>query len=206
MMRPVPAPYIDQTADWPTGCESVSTVMLLRYLGADIDVETFVDRYLPQKEMALVDGRLYGPDPRQCFAGSPRDPDSFGCYAPVIVKALEKVCRELLPSMEPVDLTDIPTDLLLRDFIARDMPVIYWASLDMKQTVAGPSWILWDSQEEFTWISNEHCLLLTGISEDRLWFNDPWHDHGSVSCSRALAEQRHREQYSMAVSLQKKKV
>ena len=31
----IKVPYIDQTKEWPTGCESVSAVMLLQYLGMD---------------------------------------------------------------------------------------------------------------------------------------------------------------------------
>ena len=38
----IQAPCIDQTADWPTGCESVSTVMLLQYLGIHISVDDFI--------------------------------------------------------------------------------------------------------------------------------------------------------------------
>ena len=34
--------YIDQSVNWPTGCESVSTVMALRYLGMPITVEKFI--------------------------------------------------------------------------------------------------------------------------------------------------------------------
>lgn len=32
----IDVPYIDQSKLYPTGCESVSTVMLLRFLGIDI--------------------------------------------------------------------------------------------------------------------------------------------------------------------------
>ena len=34
-------PYIDQSVKYPTGCESVSTVMLLQYLGYEITVDEF---------------------------------------------------------------------------------------------------------------------------------------------------------------------
>ena len=36
----IDVPYIDQSKLYPTGCESVSTVMLLRFLGIDITVST----------------------------------------------------------------------------------------------------------------------------------------------------------------------
>ena len=39
----IEAPYIDQSLRWPTGCESVSAVMLLRYLGYDITVDEFIE-------------------------------------------------------------------------------------------------------------------------------------------------------------------
>lgn len=35
----IDVPYIDQSKLYPTGCESVSTVMLLRFLGIDITVD-----------------------------------------------------------------------------------------------------------------------------------------------------------------------
>ena len=88
------APYIDQSIFYPTGCESVSSVMLLQYLGIDITVDEFIEKYLDKQEFEERNGELYGPDPRKYFCGSPYDADSFGCYAPVIVNALEKIFSE----------------------------------------------------------------------------------------------------------------
>ena len=42
----IKVPYIDQTKEWPTGCECVSAVMLLQYLGFDVTVEEFVAKAL----------------------------------------------------------------------------------------------------------------------------------------------------------------
>ena len=39
-------PYIDQSVKYPTGCESVSAVMLLQYLGYSITVDEFIEKYL----------------------------------------------------------------------------------------------------------------------------------------------------------------
>ena len=90
MKKIIQVPYIDQSIKYPTGCESVSTVMLLQYLGYNSSVDDFISKYLEQKEFETVEGCLYGADPREYFCGSPYDKDSFGCYAPVICKALEK--------------------------------------------------------------------------------------------------------------------
>ena len=65
------APYIDQSGRYPTGCESVSAVMLLRHLGVDITVDEFIRSYLEQKAFEVRNGELFGPDPRKYFCGNP---------------------------------------------------------------------------------------------------------------------------------------
>lgn len=216
LKKVIKVPYIDQTKEWPTGCESVSAVMLLQYLGIDITVEEFVERHLEKGPLFEKDGRLYGADPRKVFVGSPEDENSMGCYAPVIRKALESVfCRaaKCAPerraarqdTWETVDLSGVPADTLLREYIDNDIPVIFWASIDLKETFAGPEWIVADTGEVFEWRSNEHCMLLVGYDEENYYFNDPWHNHGLIGYERKLVERRHSEQYEMAVSVRREK-
>lgn len=207
----IKVPYIDQTKEWPTGCESVSTVMLLQYLGVDISVKQFVERYLEKVPLFGKEGKLYGGDPWKVFVGDPADDQSMGCYAPVIRKALERVFKGETKitgadgsgcgSRMSVELTGVPMETLLRDYIDHDMPVIFWASIDLKETYAGPEWILADTGETFEWRSNEHCMLLVGYDEENYYFNDPWHNHGTIGYERKLVEKRHAEQYEMAVSV-----
>ena len=60
----IEAPYIDQSPRWPTGCESVSAVMLLRYLGYDITVDEFINNDLEmqdfREEMEMSSDRIRG--------------------------------------------------------------------------------------------------------------------------------------------------
>lgn len=213
----IKVPYIDQTKEWPTGCESVSAVMLLQYLGIDISVKMFVEQYLEKEPLFEKEGKLYGPNPWKTFAGDPADDQSMGCYAPVIMNSLKKViqakrqeCSDLdlqagdagcLTGGEVVDLSGVSMETLLRDYIDRDMPVIFWASIDLKETYSGPDWILTDTGETFTWRSNEHCMLLVGYNEENYYFNDPWHNHGTIGYEKRLVEKCHAEQYRMAVSI-----
>ncbi len=203
-------PYIDQTEDWPTGCESVSAVMLLQYLGTDISVKRFVEAFLEKKPFFEKDGKLYGGNPWKVFAGSPENEQSMGCYAPVIVKALEKVFMENQEKpgekLQAVDLTGVSMEKLLKEYIDKDMPIIFWASIDLKETVTGPEWILEDSGDIFTWRSNEHCMLLVGYDRENYYFNDPWHNHGTIGYEKKLVEKRHKEQYEMAVSVKRNSV
>ncbi|MDO4284476.1 MAG: C39 family peptidase [Eubacteriales bacterium] len=217
--KKIEVPYIDQTDRWPTGCESVSAVMLLHFLGISVSVDEFVDGYLPKRPMERREEGLVGPDPNLFFAGSPYDPDSFGCYPGVLVQALNALFTERgLPYLAQ-DATGTETERLLREQIDEGMPVLYWTSIDLKPTYRGPEWTLPDGST-FTWVSNEHCLLLVGYREgepslsgdgmpqetgavrgaaDILYCNDPWHNHGCIAYDRALVEARHREQGERAV-------
>ena len=197
----IQAPYIDQSVKYPTGCESVSTVMLLQYLGYDMSVDEFIADYLEMKEFEEREGQLYGADPNLYFCGSPYDKDSFGCYAPVICKALEKaIGNDYLVLNE----TNCSMEELLKKYIDNDMPVIFWACINMREPIVGPEWKLLNSGENFTWISNEHCMLLVGYDEEGYYFNDPHENRGLIKYEKSLVENRHKAQYSMAVGVKKK--
>ena len=198
----ITVPYIDQTQDWPTGCESVSAVMLLQYLGIPISVAEFVE-YLPKYELKQYGEILVGADPNRHFIGSPSDPDSFGCYAPVICETLNQIFTEKSLPFRAENVSGQSTKELLEQYIDRQMPVIYWATIDLKESTVGPSWTLYVPDGEiFTWRSNEHCMLLTGYTDHTLYFNDPWHNHGCIAYDRTLAIARHKEMYAMAVAVQ----
>lgn len=63
MRNVIDVPYLDQSVRYPTGCESVSAVMLLRYLGYEMSVDEFIEQYLDRQEFEFREGELYGPDP-----------------------------------------------------------------------------------------------------------------------------------------------
>lgn len=197
-MKLIKAPYISQEGKYPTGCESISAVMLLNYLGFLLTADEFIRTCLDKKDFEMRDGICYGPDPRKFFCGSPYDPEGFGCYAPVMVKALKKAVNG---TYEVKDETGTPVQTLLNNYIDRDLPVLFWACIEMRPPVTGPSWKLLDTGETFTWISNEHCMLLVGYDEENYYFNDPYDSHGLISYPKTLAEDRHKAQYEMAVGL-----
>lgn len=200
-MVKIEVPYISQHIKYPTGCESVSTVMLLRYLGYPVTVDQFIAEYLEQQAFEERDGQLYGPSPYQYFCGSPYDENSFGCYAPVICRALEKAAGD---RYQIIDETGTSMERLLRNYIDKEMPVIFWACIDMKEPVAGPEWKLADTGRTFTWISNEHCMLLVGYDKEGYYFNDPYNNNGVLRYDRKLVQDRHAAQHNMAVAVRAK--
>lgn len=201
MHKQIEVPYLDQSGAYPTGCESVSTVMLLQYLGYDISVDTFIEQYLEKEDFEERDGVWYGPDPRTHFCGSPYDEDSFGCYAPVICKALEKILGD---AYEVSDRTGTEIDVLIREYIDREMPVIFWACINMREPITGPRWKLKETGETFTWISNEHCMLLVGYDEEGYYFNDPYDNNGVIRYPKDVVKDRYKAQHMQAVGVKKR--
>ena len=201
MKNIIATPYINQTPKYPTGCESVSAVMLLQYLGYSITPEEFIDIYLEKKEFEKKEGILYGPDPNKYFCGSPYDENSFGCYAPVLKRAIEKVVKE---DYLVIDETDTDLEGLKREYLDQGMPVIFWACIKMREPIVGPSWVLFETEEEFTWISNEHCMLLVGYDEEGYYFQDPDENRGLMHYEKKLVENRHKAQYNMAIGMKRK--
>ena len=201
-MKLIHAPYIGQKGRYPTGCESVSAVMLLRHLSVDITVDEFIQSYLPMGAFETQGGELWGPDPRKVFCGSPYDENGMGCYAPVIRAALDRALADRMAGPPlVVDETGASMEALIENYVNHDAPVIFWACIDMRPPVPGPSWRLWDSGEMFEWTSNEHCMLLVGYDKEGYWFNDPYEDHGLIHYPKELTEQRHLAQRAMAVGV-----
>lgn len=200
-MYKIQVPYIDQSVKYPTGCESVSAAMLLQYLGYEISVDEFISKYLECRDMEIREGVLYGPDPNECFCGSPYDEDSYGIYAGGLKKALDKAAGDRY-CFE--DESGTPIEELLRKYIDQDMPVIFWACINMRKEIPGPEWKLLDTGERFLWTSNEHCMLLVGYDEENYYFNDPYDNNGVIGYSKQLVEKRHAAQHSMALGIHKK--
>lgn len=202
----IKVPYIDQSVQYPTGCESVSTVMLLHFLGVDLTVDEFIEKYLPKEAFETREGEWFGPDPYQVFCGSPYDEESYGCYAPVIQNTLNRIFAEKGLPYEAVDETGKSAQELVDQYVDYGMPVVFWACIEMREPITGPVWKLKETGEEFVWISNEHCMLLVGEDQENYIFNDPYANHGVIGYEKNLVENRHQAQHSMAVGIRKKKI
>lgn len=200
-MHKIKVPYIDQSVKYPTGCESVSTVMLLQYLGYEITVDEFIENNLLMQGFEERDGQLYGPDPRKYFVGSPYDPDSYGCYAPVICEALKKTAGK---EYDIINETGSEIKDLIGRYIENDMPVIFWACINMRNPIEGPCWKLYETGEEFTWISNEHCMLLVGYDDENYYFNDPYENNGVIAYPKETVADRYQAQHAQAVGMRRK--
>lgn len=192
-------PYIDQRFKWPTGCESVSTVMALQYAGIDISVDTFIDHYLDISELPYYDdnGQRWGYSPWDYFVGDPRASTGLCCYAPVIKKACDKFISSYGHSAQLISGGTL--DSLCRNYIDKGKPVVVWATVQMKAPyLNGKKWTIVGTDTVFKWTSPVHCMLLTGYDDTYFYFNDP-HSGKNVKYSRIKSETAFAGMFSQAI-------
>ncbi len=170
----IDAPYINQRASWPNGCEAVSAVMLLQYLGVDISAKDFIYSHLDMGRSPYIsNGEWYACDPREQYPGNPANSSGWGCYPEVIKKAVDSLSPE---GYEAFVLKDVPLSTLCSEYIDNDIPVVFWGTIDMRKPTVHVTWNVIDSEKDHTWISPFHCLLLVGYDDTGYYFNDPWQD------------------------------
>ena len=190
-------PYINQSTEFPTGCEIASATMLLNYYGYNYTMEDLVDKFVPITQIDVDDdGNLVADSPYNSFIGDPRNGDSFGCFAPVIVKTL-KAATDNEQNVD--DISGMDLDKICDIFISNDIPVLVWETINMLPSYLSDEWKLTDGSGTFTWIAEEHCMVLIGYDEDYYYFNDPYENNGTVQYEKSLAEERYEELNKQAV-------
>ncbi|OHS93469.1 hypothetical protein TRFO_40258 [Tritrichomonas foetus] len=193
-------PYISQQGI-PTGCESVSSTMVLQYFGIDIQPYDFITRYLPRMPFQSR------PDPNCVFVGNPYSKNAFGCFAPCICSTIRRIISGK-ENFSVQNTTGESIDNLISKYINNDIPVIIWSTMGMLPTKYGSTtWTIKYINEDakyrigdtFKWPGNEHCLVLVGYTEDSYIFNDPL---AGVGCyPKSLFETRFNEQGCQSVVL-----
>lgn len=180
-------PFISQLPKYPTGCESVSTVMALNYAGVNIAVDDFIDKYLEK-------GNRNSFDPNICFGGNPYSKSGYGCYSPVIKKALDNILYDSLLYAKEVQGKSI--SYLCSEYIDRDIPVIFWATQHMEKPRNGTK--IPYNNKYIQWISPMHCLLLVGYDDTHYIFHDP-QEHAKTFYSKESVEAAYKGLFMQAI-------
>lgn len=189
----------------PTGCESVSTVAVLQHYGVEISIDEFIKTYLPCDTFYRKNGLLYGPDPHEFFVGDPYSKSSLGCYPDVMMKALNKMKNKDYPGMNELSfkkVTGSSLDTLIKEYVARQIPVILWVTIDMKESYDGMQYYLEDDTL-YTWKAREHCTVLCGYDEESYYIMDPLVDGEIVAYPKELVEKRYIEMGKNAIVISK---
>lgn len=188
----IQAPFISQLGKYPTGCESVTTVMALNHIGIDVSVDKFIDSYLTKTGVPF--------DPSISFGGNPRYTSGYGCYAPVIKKALDKALSGQKYTAK--QLYGVSLKNLCSNYIDKGIPVILWATMYMNTPYISSTWTY--NGKTINWIAPEHCLLLVGYDSSHYIFNDPLTYQPQTYYSKSSVEVAYKGLNYQAIVLEKK--
>ena len=187
-------PLLNQLPELPTGCETTSLAMVLKYCGLTADKCDLADNYLEKGEFGKT-------DPNKAFIGDPRtENNSRGCYAPVIANAANKY----LAAQGSDKKASVITGTEFKDlfsYLDKNTPVIVWGTMDCNEPEATNVWEI-DGQT-IQWIRPEHCMVLVGYDLDKnlIYEADPY--YGEIkSYDINLFKSRYDSLYKQAVIIQ----
>lgn len=189
----IDVPFISQYPKYPTGCESVSTVMALRHIGNQMTVDTFIDKYLNK-------GSTKGFNPYVEFGGNPKSTSGWGCFAEAIQLALNK----FLPDTNYTSkvLRGVSVADLCSEYIDKNIPVIFFATQQMRAISKTTTW--YADGRKITWKSPFHCLLLVGYDDNNYIFNDPQDSKALTYYNKEAVETAYAAEGEQAVVIVKK--
>ena len=200
-------PYINQySTGYPTGCEAAATAMVARYYGYDNVTTGKIVKKTPTdkegKRYTTINGVTgwYAKSPFEVFVGDPSGTrlgdDSYGCFAPPIVVALEKL------KVNCTNISGCSEEELFR-YVSEDTPVIVWGTVYERAVTKGITWQYLDGSGSFTELLVEHCLVLIGYDKDKVYLNDPAIGK-NVSQTKKKFVKTWKKMYSQAIIINEK--
>lgn len=189
-------PHFTQFTSYLTACESIASVSVLQYYGIDIDLDTFIDDYLPTAPYPETgkDGELHGESPWEYFIGDPRDGGGFGCYNTAVAKGINKIAEGLA-----IPLDDVSIDDLCSNYIDKGQPVIFWGSINMQRPyVSEFHWLLPDGKL-YEFVNPEHALVLVGYDDNWYYFCDSMSNQDITPYNKEAVEAAYDGLYRQAV-------
>ena len=160
---------------------------VLNYLGYNVDKLTMADYYLDKGKMGEV-------SPYKAFVGNPRDEDSCGAFAPVLVNSATKYLKSQRSYMNVYNITGAEYNELL-DYVDDGHPVLVWETMYMKEPYESCTWNI--DGESIMWLSREHAMVLIGYTQSTYIMADPL--RGICEYDKELVETRYKSMGKQAI-------
>lgn len=200
-------PIVSQN-ELKAGCETYACTMLLKSLGFETDEFDFAENYLICSPISYgTDGTRFGPDMYSAFAGTVEN--GYGIYSPAMAKSMNKFFEAKKSKLKASSIVGETLDSLCKKYVKNGTAVMVWATTYMQEPYEKASWVV-DYVDEnaktkkgdtFTWLQNEHCMVLIGYDQKDYLMADSV--AGKVShFEKKLAEQRFKELGSQAIVAQ----
>ncbi|AST93473.1 MULTISPECIES: C39 family peptidase [Sutcliffiella] len=169
----IPIPTLIQTPELPNGCEITSLTTILNYYGYDVSKTVMSDHYLPKKPFTYKDGKRFGTNPHEYYAGEPRSQHGgWYSFAPPIVEAGNMYLEEQGSTMRTIDITGSSKEDIIY-YVNEGFPIVIWTTLDLSPPRMNSHWYLQDSGQYYEAQTNLHVVVLNGFTDDKVHVMNP---------------------------------
>jgi uncharacterized protein YvpB len=159
-------PTINQYPSYPSGCESISLLILLKYAGVDVTAEQIVAKLRTSARPYYVSSNRYGNDPEIYFIGNPTDTNGFGVYEkPIISAALN--FKSDIKNITGSNLNDI------LKVVMQGHPVQVWVAMDGVSAYYAYSWTDEITGKIIFYPAQFHSLVIIGFNQYQIITSDP---------------------------------
>lgn len=176
-----------QNPELPTGCEITALTIVLNYLGYDVDKLTMADDFLDK-------GKVGETSPYKAFVGNPRDENSCGAFAPVLVNSARKYLASKDSDMNVYNVTGADYNELV-EYVDQGHPVLVWETMWMAKPHDAAEWHV--DGETIVWKSHEHAMVLIGYTPDTYIMADPL--RGIYEYDKDVVEERYKDMGKHAI-------
>lgn len=159
-------PTINQYPDYPSGCESISLLILLRYAGVNVTAKQIVDSLIKAERPYYVSAERYGNDPEIYFIGNPTDVYGFGVYEKPIISVSSNFKSGIK------NITGSSLNEVLRVVIEKH-PVQVWVAMDGISTHYAYSWTDELTGRTINYPAEFHSLVIIGFNQFQIITSDP---------------------------------
>jgi len=160
---------INQLPEYRNGCEATSLTMMLNYAGINVDKDSVIAKVKKDEVPIQYDDKgnitVWG-NPKLGFVGditgkTPGYSIDPGALAPVI--------NEYLPG-KALDLTGCDYTELEK-VLSSERPIVVWITSTFTEPKVSHTWT--SNGETVTSYLYQHAVLITGMDEDFMYYNDP---------------------------------
>lgn len=195
----IPVETVLQLPELPNGCEITALTAVLNTYGYDVTKLKMADEYLPKEPFTWRNGKLYGPDPYQAYAGEPRlEPGGFFSYAPPIIEAGQHYLADVNGKEELIDLSGSSREELMA-YLEQGIPLVVWVTLDLSKARINYSWHIYGTDERFLAPVNLHCVVLHGYADNLVHVMDPLKGLIQLDADRFFASYEDLGSHALAV-------
>lgn len=162
-------PLFSQFPEYPTGCESVSLYMLLKYYNIDVSVEDVVNSLKKGERPHYENDVLYGGNPEREFVGDPTSQKGLGVYEKPIIE----VANKYKPGIINISGTSFEKVL---ELVKKGYPIQVWTSINcLEPKISDFSWIDKKTNEKIMWKQPFHSVVLIGYTKNSVFVADPYY-------------------------------